>query len=271
MRLQARNCQIGTSAAFLVGVSVLSLSGFAGAVCTEWNQEGTSQEDMTHGYSGDHEIALEQIACPADAAAPCPFEEGSPHRIVVTPDMWAHTHGIERLTLSSDEETAAILQLAQDGFRAQASDDSDSAPVAKFTFQTLEETVYPFRNVRHADHDRAGGEPQRTVPYTDSDRMVEPGSSAKLKWKSFWRTSTGILGGCTNNTLDGLRVIVGGPYLTMNEYTNSTSIAGTWSKGKASAAGPSDKRNGATSLKKGSLGGVILGCSVAVVVSSFMI
>ena len=271
MRLQARNWRLSPGTALLATVAVLCLAGPAAAVCTKWKQEGTSQEDMTHGYSGDHEIPLEQLACPADAAAPCPFDESSPHRIEVAPDMYAHTHGIERLTLASDAETAAILQLAQDGFRAQAADDSDSAPVADFRFQTLRETVYPFRNVRHADHDRAAGEPQQTVPYTDSDRTVEPGSVAKLKWKSFWRTSTGVLSGCTNETLNGLHVVVGGPYLTMNEFTNSTSIAGTWAKGKASAAGPSsDKRNEASPLGKKGLGNAVFGCAVAALVSSFM-
>ncbi|KAK7920298.1 hypothetical protein PG985_008320 [Apiospora marii] len=276
MRLQARDWRLSGMSALLAAVALLSLSGPAAAVCTEWKQEGTSQEDMNDGYSGDHEIAFEELACPADAPAPCPFERGKPHHIVVVPDMYAHTHGVERLLLDSPHERDVILELARDGYRQQAfaagsgSDiDPEGATARSVDFKLLEETVYPFRNVRHAANRDPFGVPHATVvPYTDSDRTVEPGSGAKLKWKSFWRTSTGVLSGCSNETLNGLRVTIGGPYLTINENTNSTTIAGTWAKSKSVAVGP--KNDGASLRGMGGLGGAVLGCAVAVLISSFM-
>ncbi|KAK7949032.1 uncharacterized protein PG986_009918 [Apiospora aurea] len=243
--------------------AVAVLSGTAAAVCTKWEQGDTSQESMNNGFSTDHGQVFERLACPAGAKSPCPFEQ-KPHHIVVKPDISSSVpKGREPLGLTSQDETDAIVRLAQDGYNKAVSSNrrlqqkmnvTNTGPSQEVVgeFRTLEATIHPFL-------------------FAISDRTVEPGSSATLNWLPFFRYSTGVLSGCSNETLNGRRVTVGAPYLSKEARTNGSSIAGTWTKGSVTEANHDDKKSGASGLGKGSMRGVTLGCSVAALVLGFMI
>ncbi|KAK8039841.1 hypothetical protein PG993_008252 [Apiospora rasikravindrae] len=221
------------------------LSGTAAAVCTKWEQGDTSQESMNTGFSTDH--------------------GQNPHHIVVNPDVYTTTGGAarDRLMLASQEETDAIVKLAQDGYNKAVNNNRRLQQKKNVTttgpeqdavgeFKTLEATIHPFL-------------------FALSDRTVEPGSSATLNWLPFFRYSTGVLSGCSNETLDGRRVTVGAPYLAKEARKNASSIAGTWTKGSVTEANDDDRRNRASALGKGGIGGAVLGCALAALVSSLML
>ncbi|KAK8093724.1 hypothetical protein PG997_000409 [Apiospora hydei] len=234
--------------------AVAVLSGTAAAVCTKWEQGDTSQESMNNGFSTDHGQVLERLDCPADAKSPCPFEQ-KPRHIVVKPEISSIVPtGREPLVLASQEETDAIVRLAQDGYNRAVSNNRRLQQKMNTTTAgpKQEATIRPFL-------------------FAISDRTVEPGNSATLNWLPFFRYSTGVLSGCSNETLNGRRVTVGAPYLAREARTNGSSIAGTWTKGSVTDEKDDDAKSGASGLGKGSLGGVVLGCSVAALVSSFML
>jgi hypothetical protein len=76
-------------------------------------------------------------------------------------------------------------------------------------------------------------------------RGVDPGQNDTWEFLAFYRWGFGTLGGCMNESLNGLGVQYGGPYLTMDE-NNSTVIAGTWNRSIHSIT--EDGKNGARRL-----------------------
>lgn len=239
MRFQAREYLCANA---LVAVAVLS--GTAAAVCTKWEHDSIRVETGANYALGDHSVSLESLDCPAGAGDPCRFE-GNPHRVVAEPEV--RDGRFDPLPLSSDEERSAIIRLGQDAYNAEVGGPRRS----DVEFKTLAETIHPF-----ADLD-------------DALRTVPPGSKGSLYWDSYYRYSTGVLGGCTNASLNRINVTVGAPYAEPDRTkNNATGIAGHLSRG---VAHHKDNDSGVSRLGQGSGSGAILGSSLVVLVLSFML
>ncbi|KAK8107215.1 uncharacterized protein PG998_009228 [Apiospora kogelbergensis] len=209
--------QVHTSLGRLAFVAFAILSSPAAAVCTKWETIDTSQESTTQDFSTPgHLTDLEWLACPHDSQSPCSFASKAYH-ITAQPDVRSGGREGGSVLMGSlrPEETTAILKLAQHAYN-EAMNADKYHPRESVEFKSLDATVDPFI---HSVTEAPPG--LQTVP---------PGKNVTLEWHSFYRYATGVLGGCTNTTLNGLRVTAGAPYTTTDTRTYKESIAGAWTR-----------------------------------------
>lgn len=221
-------------------LSILLAIGLLGdaatAVCTNWTQDTYSVDDAS-SFSTTYSIPVDVLVCPSDATANCYFNQQS-YDITDKRELRADNM-ISPLVLP-DDEMEAIFQLAQDGFNQEIP-----------------------KNPREFI-DRNGTVTSTTLDEDSIILEVQPGKNKTLLWVSFHLYSTGVLSGCTNETLNNLTVMATSPYLTQDKQRNNmTVLAGGWASVSSNATNSTqdgDDESGAGSLRTsiGSVAGTLM-------------
>lgn len=215
--------QIYTSSPCLNIFLVTSLlADIAAAVCTNWTQVGVD-------INGDilrHYIPVDVLLCPSDAKEICYFNQKS---YDITDKRELLSSDLLSSLAFTDEDTEVIFKLAQDGF-------NEKVPESPREFVDRNGTV--------------------TTTTLDKDAIAlraEPGMNTTLMWFSFRLYSTGILSGCTNETLNNLTITATSSYLTEDEEMagvwgsiskNVTNPNGTHDDDSKSRVGDDDEKSG---------------------------
>lgn len=211
---------------FSSSLHLFALLSLATADCTKWTSTRWHADDAS-SWSTAGEIAVASLVCPKTNSSGCAF---APNTYNVT---------IPRtLNISaSAADTDSIFALARDGYPSSSSSKSNSsAPV-------------------FAEH----------ITYASTGNVVsallkvEAGKNATLYYIPYLMTSSGVLGGCGNASLDGVFVAA-----TAAAVNSSNITDGTWGVNAVNLTGAGNR---AVGTGAGGLPGLLLACGVAVFAS----
>lgn len=196
---------------------LLGLTPLISANCTNWTSTRWSA-DGPSGYSNYGFIPLETLECPTGPNKTCTIARKSY-------DITAE----RKLNISaSAADIDNIFDLAQAGYGPRM---NYTAP----PFITRMTTV-------------------SSQDLSDIFVDVEPGMNKTLGWVPFLLYSSGILGECSNESLNGVGVMATAPYL-MNNTQNISSVGGTF----MASSQNSTEENAAGSLRGSGLSGALFG------------
>ena len=173
------------------------------AYCTSWTDGRTDVHSFEWGWSTRYKQSVETIECPPGTQH-CRFAAEKIYNITVERDLYTT---VDMPLIVPDEEKDAIFQLAQAFFNRGKNVSHD--------FMTIRTNVSSATSY---------------VPPSFLD--IPPAIRKSLNWNSFYLYSTGVLGGCSNESLNGMTVTAATPYYTKSVYrANQTVLAGSWSTG----------------------------------------
>lgn len=210
---------------FLETLALLAIAPIISADCTNFT-DIRWQSDSAYSFSNEYEQIVEILACPLADNKTCMF----------TRQTYDITIPRELNISASSADVDNIFYLASQAYGAWP------ANYTRDPFITRNTTVSTLNS--------------RVV--SDSLLEVAPGKNKSLVWIPYMRYSFGILGGCSNTSLDGVGVRAAAPYLT-NDTNNNTVVAGSWGASISNITG----KNAAGSLKGNGINAVFVGLVAA--------
>ncbi|KAL7626547.1 hypothetical protein AAE478_003319 [Parahypoxylon ruwenzoriense] len=245
MRRQSRD---STYLRALMGIAMLA--GTAAAVCSSWDPEN-SRMDTPSGFSNIYTQEVDQMVCPADSDEDCHFDRKS-YDITAERDLL--NDGGLPLDLNDQEELDAIFKLAADVFNKAIPGGNTTEPREFITRKATVNTGSLMANSGILE--------------------VEPAINKSLVWTSYYAYSTGILSGCSNETLNNKKVTAAAPYLVRDEnedQNDQTVLAGGWGSVFYNITERDNNKNEGLSLMKRSTSSAISGLLVVITVLAFVL
>lgn len=184
-----------------LGISLLAATATAG--CATWNSTDTDWEHNGGSFQPAFSRPVDYLPCPNNATAPCQLPRRS-YNVTVNRDLSIY-NSWPVVDITQVAEADSIFALAADAFYRQMGVTNTSG----YEFITRSGAVSSYML----------SEPS----YFEAD----PGMGRTLLWDPFMMYSVGILGGCDNASLNGLRVTAGAGYMDLDHW-NQSYVAGTW-------------------------------------------
>ncbi|ETS88159.1 hypothetical protein PFICI_01987 [Pestalotiopsis fici W106-1] len=182
------------------------VSSQADAICTNFT-DTTFSADTGGSYQTGNGVYVNSLACPSSEKQSCSMANVTSYDITVPRKL---LHSGDPLGLS-EEESDAIFEMAKDAYNDAYYSNSSNNHFKNASFETIQTRV-----------DFDGQDPANSIFST-----VEPGTNKTLIWGGLYQYAAGTLGGCTNDTLNNMRVVAQGPYYTTDK-NNRTVVAGSW-------------------------------------------
>ncbi|CAJ2509038.1 Uu.00g140640.m01.CDS01 [Anthostomella pinea] len=137
-------------------------------------------QDTGSSFTTTYNTFVDNLVCPSDSGEDCAFPT---HSYDITIERVLEIRSAQRLCLPADEADA-IFKLATQNYRSELVN-------GNLTFEFISRDA-------SVDTSELGG-----WGHISPILEVEPGMNKTLYWTPFMVRSSGILGGCSNDSLDG--------------------------------------------------------------------